>query len=295
MLRSFGQLVRDSSIKSHVGDFVAAPAWCWRTCTWRATSRVTNAAPSQSFLCRQLSSATSSAVRNAHLQRMEAMECTRRPGMLAFWGSTGGQRGRASSISWSRRSFSSMPPDTVVYSIMLVNFGVFMTWQGDSLKRFMSTHFTTSYSHIKAGYLHTLLTHAVSHAQPMHLFSNMFTFYFFGSSLGGIIGSGRLLQLYAASAITGGLAQSFFDRRSVGLGASAAVNAIVIFSVLLNPTATYLIYGIVPAPAWALGLGWLAYDGMGAYKGVGNVAYLAHLGGAAIGAVAFAAFAAGVW
>lgn len=76
----------------------------------------------------------------------------------------------------------------------------------------------------------------------------------------------QLLQLYAASAITGGLVQSYFDKKSAGLGASAAVNAIVIFSVFLNPAATYLVYGVVPLPAWALGLGWLAYDGIGAYK-----------------------------
>jgi rhomboid-like protein len=50
------------------------------------------------------------------------------------------------------------------------------------------------------------------------------------------------------------------------LGASGAVNAIVMFSILLNPYATYLIYGVVPAPAWALGIGWLAYDLYGATK-----------------------------
>lgn len=76
----------------------------------------------------------------------------------------------------------------------------------------------------------------------------------------------QLLQLYVASAVTGGISQSLFDKRAAGLGASAAVNAIVIMSVLLNPTATYLVYGIVPLPAWALGIGWLAYDSMGAYK-----------------------------
>jgi hypothetical protein len=76
----------------------------------------------------------------------------------------------------------------------------------------------------------------------------------------------QLLQLYAAAAVTGSATQVFADNRAVCLGASAAVNAMVIFSVLLNPTATYLLYGIVPAPAWALGTAWICWDTYGAYK-----------------------------
>lgn len=76
----------------------------------------------------------------------------------------------------------------------------------------------------------------------------------------------QLLQLYAAAAVVGAGTQVLSDRRTPCLGASAAVNAMVIFSVLLNPSATYLIYGIIPAPAWALGTAWIAYDTFGAYK-----------------------------
>jgi hypothetical protein len=76
----------------------------------------------------------------------------------------------------------------------------------------------------------------------------------------------QLLQLYATAAVFGAGTQIFVDRRALCLGASAAVNAIVIFSVLLNPTATYLIYGILPAPAWALGTAWICYDTYGAYQ-----------------------------
>jgi hypothetical protein len=75
----------------------------------------------------------------------------------------------------------------------------------------------------------------------------------------------QLLQMYAAAALCGGAAQMLQDKR-ISLGASAAVNSIVIFSVLINPTATYLLYGIVPVPAWLLGSGWLAYDFYGAVK-----------------------------
>ena len=62
----------------------------------------------------------------------------------------------------------------------------------------------------------------------------------------------------------GGISQCLFDTYRPILGASAAVNAMLIFSVLQQPTATYLLMGIVPAPAWLVGLGFLAYDLNGA-------------------------------
>lgn len=166
-----------------------------------------------------------------------------------------------------------------------------MCWLQNLLSTNTNELSAASYGRVRYGYYHTLLTSAVSHYSMGHIFSNMFTFYFFGSNLCQVIGSVRvrhfsaedglvfsctcadslcvdmqLLQLYATAAIIGAGTQVFADQRAVCLGASAAVNAMVIFSVLLNPTATYLIYGIVPAPAWALGTAWIAYDTFGAYK-----------------------------
>lgn len=200
-------------------------------------------------------------------------------------------------IVWSgrQRTMSSMSPENVVYGIMALNGAVFIAWQQPSLRHFMTQHFTASYGGIRYGYYHTLLTSAVSHYSMGHIFSNMFTFYFFGSNLCQIIGGARLLQLYALAAVVGSGTQIAADRRAVCLGASAAVNAMVIFSVLLNPTATYLLYGIIPAPAWALGTAWICWDTYGAYKGGGNVGYASHLAGAAVGAAGFWAVTSGLW
>ena len=74
----------------------------------------------------------------------------------------------------------------------------------------------------------------------------------------------QFIQLYAVASIVGTLAQTLTDQRSPVLGASAAVNALVILSVCLNPFATYLVMGVVPAPAWAVGGGFLLYDLYGA-------------------------------
>lgn len=83
----------------------------------------------------------------------------------------------------------------------------------------------------------------------------------------------QFLQLYAAASILGTLAHTLTDQRNPVLGASAAVNALVIFSVCLSPFSTYLIMGIVPAPAWAVGGGFLLYDLYGAAQVRSHSAY----------------------
>lgn len=160
---------------------------------WGLASEGMFAASLQGTPLRSLSNGATSAARRNVLGRLDISPVhTRLPGAHArFW--TGGPVGsRGWSISSARRTYSSISPENVVFSIMIVNFGVFMAWKQPSLGQVMSKHFITSYSHLRAGYFHTLLTHAVSHKDAMHLFSNMVTFYFFGSSLGGIIGSARV-------------------------------------------------------------------------------------------------------
>lgn len=104
----------------------------------------------------------------------------------------------------------------------------------------------------------------------------------------------QLLQLYAAAAVVGGLAHCTTSK-SPALGASTAVNAVVVFSAIMNPYATFLIYGILPAPAWLLASAWIAYDVFGATRGGGTVANAGHLGGAAVGAAAFYALKYRIW
>ena len=49
------------------------------------------------------------------------------------------------------------------------------------------------------------------------------------------------------------------------------------------PKQTVLVYGVLPVPVWALGILYLVSDVRGAAEGSGNVAHLAHLGGAVFG------------
>ncbi len=77
---------------------------------------------------------------------------------------------------------------------------------------------------------------------------------------------------------------------NAALGASAAVNSILVCSICLQPRATVLLYGFVPVPAALLGILYITYDLRGLLfggegHGGANVGYAAHIGGALCGAL----------
>ena len=47
-------------------------------------------------------------------------------------------------------------------------------------------------------------------------------------------------------------------------GASGAIYSVISFFACLAPTATFLLFGIIPVPAWAMVTGIFLYDGYGA-------------------------------
>ena len=67
------------------------------------------------------------------------------------------------------------------------------------------------------------------------------------------------------------------------MGASGAVMAVIAVFIWHNPRREIYIWGVLPVPAWGLGLIYLLIDVNGATNGGGNVANVAHLGGAAFG------------
>jgi Rhomboid family len=98
-----------------------------------------------------------------------------------------------SAISFSPRSWQ---PEQVIYAIMGANVVVFAMWQVGCFQKVMWSHFCTSFMHLRLGYIHTLLTSSISQQSMPHLFTNMFTFYFFGTSLIQVIGTVRVRSMY---------------------------------------------------------------------------------------------------
>jgi membrane associated rhomboid family serine protease len=145
-----------------------------------------------------------------------------------------------------------------------------------------------------------LVTYGFAHdtSSVWHVAFNMLALWFFGREMEAFYGRRELLSLYLTAIIVSGLAwlltENFVLRRASTVplvGASGAVIAVMVLFVIHYPTRMIYIWGIIPVPAWLLGVLYLLSDvqAFQATVAVGEnldyVAYAAHLGGAAYGAV----------
>ena len=141
-------------------------------------------------------------------------------------------------------------------------------------------------------HFYTLLTYGFLHdtTSPWHLIFNMLSLWFFGRPVEGILGKAEFLRFYCLSIIFAGLGWVVIERLSHPMisgafliGASGGVMAVLATFIWYYPRETVLIYGVLPVPAWALGVLYLVTDIQGSRNGFSNVAHVAHLAGAAFG------------
>lgn len=139
--------------------------------------------------------------------------------------------------------------------------------------------------HVFPDRIYTLLTYAFLHGGPMHLFFNMLTLYFFGGDLQLFMGLKRFLILYFGAALSGGILGAFMPHSNVVIiGASGALFGILAAYAVYFPQTKVLLFFIIPIKIWVLVLGFMALSVYFiAVGGGGNVAHLAHLGGAIFG------------
>ncbi|RDX76908.1 RHOMBOID-like protein 12, mitochondrial, partial [Mucuna pruriens] len=215
---------------------------------------------------------------------------------------------RRSWRSWFRR----LTPNDMVLGLIIANVAIFLLWRIAN-EKFMIKNFTTANSIIcceqisldnfKSGRLHTLITNAFSHVDTWHIVSNMIGLYFFGMNIGRSFGPEFLLKLYLAGAIGGSVfylmhqaykAQTSKDWRAMiaskelALGASGAVNAVMLLDIFLFPKATLYLEFFIPVPAVLLGIFLIGKDMLRIIEGDSNISGSAHLGGAAVAAIAWA-------
>ncbi|XP_031119536.1 RHOMBOID-like protein 12, mitochondrial [Ipomoea triloba] len=202
--------------------------------------------------------------------------------------------------------FQGLTPDGVVIGLILSNVAVFLLWRVADTG-FMLRNFTISVDNFTSGRLHTLVTSAFSQADQWHLISNMVGLYFFGSSIGRTFGSEYVLKLYLSGAVLGSvfflvyhafIAPSMQAQRSriptldssrvPGMGASGAVNAIMLLDIFLFPKKTLYFDFIIPVPAILLGIFLIGKDVLRILEGDHRVSGSAHLGGAFAAAIAWA-------
>lgn len=138
-----------------------------------------------------------------------------------------------------------------------------------------------------------VFSHALIHANWLHLFFNMYVLYNFGQ----IAEYGLMHYVGARSTIVylvlyiGGVAFAAlpaFMKHSDNefynsVGASGAVSAVLFSAILFIPSHTLYIFGIIPIPAFLFGFLYLFLEAYLDKRGGGRIAHDAHLWGALFG------------
>jgi len=138
-----------------------------------------------------------------------------------------------------------------------------------------------------------LVTYGFVHdsQNPWHLVFNMAALWFFGREVEEVIGRAEFFRFYFTAIVLAGIAwlvsvqvgQPVQAPRMFLVGASGAVMAVLAVFIWYFPRQTVLLWGVLPVPAWALGVLYFFSDLQGAASGGGHVANVAHLAGAIFG------------
>ena len=145
-----------------------------------------------------------------------------------------------------------------------------------------------TYSVYRGKSLHTLITSGFIHADWMHLFFNMFSFYFFAFTLEGILGHWQFTLLYLVSMVLADLPSVAKHKDDFGyrsLGASGAISAVIFSYILFDPLAGmgFVFLPGVSIPAVVFGILYLVYCSYASKRQLGNINHDAHLFGAISG------------
>lgn len=142
------------------------------------------------------------------------------------------------------------------------------------------------------GYV-TVLTSMFLHGGLMHVIGNLWFLRLFGDNVEDAVGRPKYLALYLVSGIAAAAAQYFAapDSTAPMLGASGAIGGVLGAYAVLFPRARVMalmpgtLGWVVQVPSIVyLGL-WLVLQFVGGFGGAGGVAYWAHVGGFATGAL----------
>jgi len=143
----------------------------------------------------------------------------------------------------------------------------------------------------------TFLTYGFTHAAIdskisfWHIGGNMLVLFFLGKPVAQLLGRYEFLRFYLGAILISGLGwflwTLLFERAGGVVGASGAVSAILAYFAMRFPHQKLLIWGILPMPAWILGLLLVGQDLFRAFDPNSHVAWQAHLAGAAFGAAYF--------
>jgi len=192
----------------------------------------------------------------------------------------------------SERGFQLQAPQTAVGTLILINVVVFVV---DLMSEGKVTEYLglTTDSVRRPWLIWQLLTYGFVHSTDSfgHIIFNMLGLFFLGRDVEALYGKREFLKVYLVSVVASGalwLATQFAPGAGPAylIGASGAVACVTVLFACNFPQRIILIYGILPVAAWLLCTIFIIGNVVGALssRGVGGgTAYVAHLGGAALG------------
>lgn len=204
--------------------------------------------------------------------RTRALNATHRDGLRPNRGSSSGWGRPPPRRDW----LDSLDSNVIFYGIIAINVGVYLAWQsaissyrvmGDTTPlMFLRNNFLVDIRNISAGRIWTLLTACFSHKDTSHALFNGLTFYFMAPAVMRLLGNKRFLVLYFLGGISSSLASlawnTFVRHEPVSShGASGAIMATLALYACAFPNNTFLIFFVIPCPAWVFLPGILLYDG----------------------------------
>lgn len=143
------------------------------------------------------------------------------------------------------------------------------------------------YSVSRGERIYTVITSGLIHNDWMHLFFNMFSYYFFAFRLEGFLGHWQFGLLYIISLILSDVPTVYKHKDNEwyhSLGASGAVSAVIFSYIMFKPLDQfYLIFIPIGIPAVVFGILYLIYCNYASKYSRDNINHDAHLFGALSG------------
>lgn len=128
------------------------------------------------------------------------------------------------------------------------------------------------------------LSYMFMHANPTHIFFNMFNLWMFGAAMENFWGTKRFLVYYLACGIGAGLLYMLLPGMHVTVGASAAVYGLLLAFGMTFPNEYIYLYFLMPIKTKWFVTGMIVIELLqGIFYSYDGVAHFAHLGGMLIG------------
>ncbi len=202
-----------------------------------------------------------------------------------------------------RSGFSSHLPSTVVGTLIAINVVVWIVDQFTLTpdgRHWLSDFFAASPQTLTHPWMWwQLLTAGFTHSPAgvgpgiWHIAGNMLVLFFLGRAVEDRYGPREFLRIYLTTLVFANVAWCAITMLTTPAngplyhiyGASGAIAGIVVLFAFNFPNVTILMFFVIPMPAWLAGVLVVAYDIYGAVKGGSEVAYVAHVAGAAFALV----------